>query len=157
MTIQTDFEHQAEAVFKAMTDPGFLVDRNLALGEISAEYDVAKAKNGMTVTAVREVRRVLPGVLAKLFDPVSVMDMTENWQSSGDGWVGEWTLDVREQPVIVTGKFELMPTETGCSYSVTHRVKAKVPFVSGQVEKFVMGQTTKGATDELEYLRNYLG
>jgi hypothetical protein len=40
---------------------------------------------------------------------------------------------------------------------VTHRVRAKVPFVSGQIEKFVRTQTAKGANDELEYLRKYLG
>jgi hypothetical protein len=157
MTIHTDFEHDAKAVFKAMTDPEFLVDRNLALGEISAEYDVTEKKKGTTLTAVREVRRVLPGVLAKLFDPVSIMDMTENWEPEGDGWVGEWTLNVREQPVTVTGAFELSPTESGCTYSVSHKVRAKVPFVSGQVQKYVMSQTAKGATDELEYLRKYLG
>jgi hypothetical protein len=66
-------------------------------------------------------------------------------------------LKVREQPVTVTATFELTPTDSGCSYSVSHRVTAKVPFVSGQVQKYVMTQTAKGATDELEYLRNYLG
>jgi hypothetical protein len=156
MTIHTDFEHGVEAVHKAMTDPEFLVDRNLALGEISAEYDVAEEGTGTTLTAVREVRRILPGVLAKLFDPISVMDVTENWQAKGDGWAGEWKLDVREQPVSVTGLFELVPTSTGCKYSVSHRAKAKIPFMSGQIEKYILGQTTKGATDELEYLRNFL-
>ena len=157
MTIHTDFEHDAKAVFRAMTDPEFLVDRNLALGEISAEYDVKADKKDTTLTAVREVRRVLPGVLAKLFDPVSVMDLTENWHPRKDGWVGEWILKVREQPVTVTGTFELIPTDSGCTYSVSHKVRAKVPFVSGQVQKYVMSQTTKGATNELEYLKNYLG
>jgi hypothetical protein len=156
MTINSDFEHDVAAVHKAMTDPAFLMDRNLALGEISAEYEVAEAKGGTTLTAVREVRRTLPGVLAKLFDPISIMDMTENWQSSGDGWDGEWTLDIREQPVMITGQFELMPTSTGCNYSISHKVKARVPFMSGQIEKYVLGQTTKGAYDELEYLRKYL-
>ncbi|MDH3788437.1 MAG: DUF2505 domain-containing protein [Xanthomonadales bacterium] len=157
MTIRTDFEQDAKAVFKAMTDPEFLTDRNLALGEISSEYEVSEGGDRTTLTAVREVRRELPGVLAKLFDPVSVMDITENWQAQGDGWTGEWYLQVREQPVTVTGQFQLVPSETGCSYSVTHRVRAKVPFVSGQIEKYVRTQTAKGANDELEYLRKYLG
>lgn len=157
MTIHTEFEHDAKAVFRAMTDPEFLVDRNLALGEISAEYDVSRDKENTTVTAVREVRRELPGLLAKLFDPVNVMDLTENWHPEGDGWVGEWKLKVREQPVTVTGTFELTSTESGCAYSVSHKVKARVPLVSGQVQKYVMSQTTKGAADELEYLKNYLG
>ena len=42
-------------------------------------------------------------------------------------------------------------------YSVKHRARAKVPFVSEQVEKFILGHTTRGAEDELEYLSKYLG
>jgi len=156
MTIRTSFEQDAAAVFKAMTNPEFLVDRNLALGEISAEYEVSEDKNSTTLTAVREVRRDLPGVLGKLFDPINVMDMIENWQAEGDGWKGEWSLQIREQPVTVTGQFELVPSDTGCTYSVSHRVKARMPFVSGQIEKYVRTQTARGATDELEYLRKYL-
>lgn len=156
MTVQCDFEHSVDVVQKAMTDPEFLVKRNLALGEISAEYDVDDKGKSTTLTAVREIRRSLPGVLAKLFDPVSVMDMAENWQAKGGGWVGEWTMNVREQPVEITGNFELVLTETGCSYKVSHHAKAKIPFLSGQIEKFVLEQTVRGAQDELEYLRNYL-
>lgn len=61
MTIRTDFEQDAKAVFKAMTDPEFLTDRNLALGEISSEYEVSEGGDRTTLTAVREVRRELPG------------------------------------------------------------------------------------------------
>lgn len=156
MTVQFDFEHSVDVVRKALTDAEFLIKRNLALGEISAEYDVDAKSKGASITAVREVRRTLPGVLAKLFDPVSVMDMAESWQAKGDGWVGEWTLNVREQPVKIIGNFELVLTGTGCTYKVSHQAKAKIPFLSGQIEKFVLEQTVKTAQDELEYLRNYL-
>ena len=40
-------------------------------------------------------------ILAALFDPVNVMDMTETWQADGDGWRGEWIMTVRGQPVII--------------------------------------------------------
>ena len=156
MTVQASFDHNVEAVYKALTDPEFLVDRNLAIGEISAEYNKKEDKGSTTIHAVREVRRTLPGVLAKLFDPVNVMDMTEKWQADGDCWSGDWTLDIRDQPVTITGQFNLVPTSTGCQYSVTHKASAKIPFLSGQIEKFILGQTSNGANDELEYLREYL-
>ena len=108
-TVQASFDHDVEAVFKALTDPEFLVDRNLAIGEISAEYNKKEDEGTTTLHAVRQVRRTLPGVLAKLFDPVNVMDMTENWQADGDGWSGDWTLDICDQPVIITGQFNLVP------------------------------------------------
>ena len=157
MTVHAEFEHNVQAVYDALTTPEFLVDRSLALRELSAECEVEKGEECTTITMVREVRRDLPGILAKLFDPVQVMDMTEKWRPDGDGWRGNWTLTVRGQAVTILGSFELAPTSTGCRYSVSHQARAKIPFVGNQVEKYILGQTVKGANDELEYLRDYLG
>ena len=85
------------------------------------------------------------------------MDMTEEWQANGDGWSGDWSMAVRGQPVTILGHFELTPTSDGCRYSVSHRARAKVALIGSQVEKFILGQTIRGAEDELEYLRGYLG
>jgi hypothetical protein len=156
MTVHADFEHEAQAVYAALIDPQYLVDRNLALGELSAECEVEQDGDCATIKAVREVRRKLPGVLARIFDADSTLDMTEEWRADEDGWRGNWTMTVRGQPVTIFGSFELLPTQDGCRYSVTHQVRAKVPLVREQVQKFILGETTKGARDELEYLRTYL-
>ena len=156
MTVQIEFDHDVQDVFEALTDPEFLVKRNLALGELSAQCDVKKGQKQTTITMVREVRRVLPGVLAKMFDPVNVMDMTEIWRPVGQGWSGNWDLDIQDQPVSISGSFELLPTARGCRYSVTHLAKVEIPFLRGQIEKFILGQTTSGADNELTYLGNYL-
>lgn len=157
MTVHAEFEHGIQTVFETLTDPQFLVDRNLALGELSAECEVEHDETSVVIKAVREVRRDLPGLLARFFDPVNVMDMIENWQADEKGWQGEWTMDVRSQPVKIFGSFKLVPSQQGCLYSVKHRARARVPLVAGQVETFILSQTADGARDELEYLREYLG
>ena len=156
MTVSFEFDHDVEIVYEALTEPQFLVDRCLDLGELSAECDVEEDEECTTVNLMREIRRDLPRIMAKLFNPVQVMDMQELWQAQGDGWRGEWTMDVRGQPITISANFELVPTKTGCRYSVTHRAKAKIPLVGKQVEKYILGQTGDGATDELTYLRDYL-
>jgi hypothetical protein len=155
-TVHAEFEHDVQTVYDALTTPEFLVDRSLALNELCTECGIEKNEGCTTIIMVREVRRALPGVLARLFDPVNVMDMTEKWEEDGEGWRGEWTMTVRGQTVTILGSFELVPTDNGCRYSVSHRAGAKIPFVGGQVEKYILGQTIKGANDELGYLRDYL-
>ena len=157
MTVHAEFEHDVQAIYNALTTPEFLVDRSLALSELCAECEVEKSKECTTISMVREVGRALPGVLSKLFDPVHVMDMTEKWQPDGEGWKGDWTMTVRGQSVTILGSFELAPTSTGCRYSVSHKARAKIPFVGSQVEKFILSQTVKGAHDELDFLKEYLG
>jgi hypothetical protein len=156
VSVSFEFDQDVPTVYQTLTEPQFLVDRCLALGELSAECDVEDDGDSTTVTLVREVSRDLPRVLAKLFDALQVTDMTEHWQATADGWQGEWTLDVRGQPVTVSASFELVPLANGCRYTVSHRAKAKIPLVGKQVEKYILGQTADGATDELQYLRDHL-
>jgi hypothetical protein len=156
MTVSFEFDHDVETVYETLTEPQFLVDRCSALGELSAECDVEEDEDCTTVNLMREIRRDLPRIIAKVFDPVQVMDMQERWRAQDNGWRGDWTMDVRGQPVTISANFELVPTKNGCRYSVTHRVKAKIPLVGKQIEKYILGQTSDGATDELTYLRDYL-
>lgn len=156
VAVSFEFKQDVQTVYETLTEPQFLVDRCLALGELSAECEVEEDQDNTTVSLVREVSRDLPRVLAKLFDAVQVTDMTEHWQAAKEGWRGKWTLDVRGQPVTVSASFELVPVKNGCRYTVSHRAKAKIPLLGKQVEKYILGQTTDGATDELQYLSDYL-
>ncbi len=157
MSVSYEFDHDVQTVYETLTEPQFLVDRCLALGELSAECEVEEDEHSTVVKLVREVSRDLPRVLAKLFDAVQVTDMVETWQPDGESWRGTWELGVRGQPVTVAASFQLEPTSTGSRYTVSHSARAKIPLVGKQVEKYILGQTASGATDELVYLRDYLG
>jgi hypothetical protein len=156
MSVTYQFDSDIEEVYQTLTEPQFLVDRSLALGELSAECDVTEDGDVTAVNLVREVSRDLPRIMAKLFDPVQTMDMVEHWCEEGDSYKGDWTIEIRGQPVTITARFELTPTAGGCQYSVSHQVKAKIPLVGKQVEKYILGQTGDGARDELQYLKDYL-
>ena len=156
MTVDVEFEHDIETVYEALTDPDFLVDRCLALGELSAECEVERTKKVTTVRLVREIRRDLPKFLARLFGNEQITEMTEKWVPSKEGWRGDWTLEVQGQPVTVFADFALVSTATGCRYRVSHRAKAAIPLVGSKVEKYILSQTSDGAEDELNYLKRYL-
>lgn len=157
MAVDFDFEHDVQTVYETLTDPDFLVDRCLALGELSAECDVEEGEEATVIRLEREIRRDVPRFLEKIFGSVQVTEMEETWRPHKDGWRGEWTLKVRGQPVTVFADFELRSTAGGCRYSVSHRAKAAIPLVGSRVEKFILSQTSDGAADELTYLRDYLG
>lgn len=156
MPVDFPLKHDIQRVYETLTDPEFLVDRCLALGELSAECEVEEDGEATVITLVREIQRDLPRLLVKLFDAVQVMDMTETWTPHGDGWRGSWEMKVRGQPVTVGADFELVPSAGGCRYRVSHRASAKIPLAGKAVEKYILGETTGGARDELTYLSRYL-
>ena len=76
-----EFEHEVESVYTLLTDPDFLVERCLQLGELEASCDVEE-KNGMTVVKLtRKLERDLPGGLSNIMGPVQTMHITEHWRS----------------------------------------------------------------------------
>ncbi len=96
MSVRYEFEHNAETVFAKLTDPQFLVDRCLSLGELEASCEVEEQQDQTVVSLTRKVKTDLPRFLAKMLDPVQTMHMTEQWQSAGEGsWTGEYTFEVK--------------------------------------------------------------
>jgi hypothetical protein len=158
MPVHYEFEHNAESVFTKLTDPQFLVDRCLSLGELEASCEVEEQQDQTVVSLTRKLKSDLPRFLAKMLDPVQTMHMTEQWQSDGEGgWTGEYTFDMEGQPVCIRANFELYPTDAGCCYSIEHRVKANIPLIGGRIEKYIHGQAEQGCADELGYLQEQLG
>ena len=152
MSVSQDFKADVDAVYALLTDPDFLVERSEALGEEHCECEVEEYEDETVITLTRTVRRDLPAFLAKMFNPVQTLNMTETWRPNGDGWEGDLEITVKGQPVVIRGEFTLKPSKKGCSYTVSHTCKAKIPLVGGKVEKFVLSQTGDGARDELAYL-----
>jgi uncharacterized protein YndB with AHSA1/START domain len=157
MTIEYHFKASADKVFALLTDPDYLVDRSLALGELSAECSVDETAGGVVITMTREVERKLPSFLAKLFDTRQKVELVERWKQKGKAREGSYTLKVIGQPVTVSAALRLEPTgRSGCTYTVTHTAKAGIPLIGRKIEGFILEQTADGARAELDHLKNQL-
>lgn len=158
MSMDYEFEHDAESVFNLLTEPQFLVDRCLAMGELEASCEVEENAGATVVSLTRTLKRNLPRFFAKMLDPEQTMHMTEKWQPDGEGgWNGDYTFEMEGQPVCIRAKFELYPTDAGCCYSIEHQVEANIPLIGGRIEKYICGQAEGGCTDELAYAQDQLG
>lgn len=157
MAMSYEFDCDVDSVAALLNDPQFLVDRCLELGELEAECEVADEGDTTVIHLTRKVERDLPAFLSKIFDPVQTLQMTEEWQSDGEGgWSGEFAIDIEGQPVSIAANFELYPTAAGSCYTIEHQVKARIPLIGGKVEKFVLRQTKDTCRAELDYLRDQL-
>ena len=135
-----------------------MVERSIAIGELSADCEIEDDGTTTTIRMNREVERDdLPKFIAKLFNPVQTLKVTEEWQSDGNDKVGTFSVDVVGQPVAVMAKLKLTETDEGCEYSIEHSAKASIPLIGGKIEKFIIGQTAGGVEQEINYLREQLG
>jgi len=156
MTSSYSFSNDIGTVFDKLTDPDFLVQRCVAMGEKNIQCNVEGDGRKTTVILSRTIKRDLPAVLAKMFGAENHMVMTEKWEDLGNSKIGNYTVEVQGQPVTLSAKFKLKATDSGCEYSIDYACKAKIPLVGGQVEKFILGQTEEGMRKEMDYLKSRL-
>lgn len=158
MSLEFTFSKSADDVFDLLCDPDFLVERSIALGEISADAEVDEDDKGkVIITMRREVKRDLPAFLAKIFNPQQVINLREEWQQIGSNYIGKGEFTVEGQPVVVKADFALKSTDSGCVFSVKYSPKAKIPMIGGKVEKFIEGNCVEGSRKEMEFAAKKLG
>lgn len=152
MSLEFTFASSPEEVFDLFCDPDFLVDRSIALGEVSADAEVDEDDKGkVIVTMRREVKRDLPAFLAKLFNPQQVINLREEWQQIGSNFIGKGEFTVEGQPVTVKTEMTLKASPKGTTYSVKFTPKANIPLIGGKVEKFIAGNCEDGTRKEVDY------
>jgi len=156
MDLRFQFDHDVDSVFQLMTDPDFLVNRSMALGEISATCEVEEKGKRTVVKMTREVERDFPSFLARLFRSNQKIEQKETWQNLGAKKRGCYTVEVAGHPVTINARFELAPTDSGSEYTITYLCEAKLPLIGKRVEKYILSQMREGATQELEYLKKQL-
>ena len=152
-----EFDYAIETVFQLLSDPDFVVERSLALGDLESECEVYEEDERLVVASKRQIVRDLPSFLKKVFDPVQRMALTEKWVADDEGgYSGEQHIVIDRVPLTITASIELFPTDDGCCYRITHRAKAKIPLIGGKLEKFAQAQAQEGAQDDMRYLAQSL-
>ncbi len=156
MAVEYRFKHDIGTVYDLLTDPQFLVDRCIELGGLSAEGEAKEIGVDTVVITHRTTNSDLPGLLKKLIGAEQHYTLEETWQAAGDGWRGRMTVDIKGQPLDISAQFELKPIAGGCVYRLKPQVRASIPVIGKQVEKFILQQFENDANSELAYTGNYL-
>lgn len=156
VSVEYEIEADMEQVYALLTDPDYLSQRSLDLGELSVEIEVTEDAGETIVSMKRTVARDLPAFLAKVFSSEQEFELVESWRDTDAGKQASYSLNFLSQPVTVTAEIVLTPSDAGCIYAIEHRCKAKIPLIGGRVEKFVLGQVIEGCDDELAYLAEAL-
>ncbi len=156
MSLTFDFDQPADRVFALLTDPDFLVERNLALGDLESECEVEEDDREIRVTTRRQKPVELNALLQRFFDPVQRVQIDEVWQRDGKGWRGSYEAAIAGQPVTVAASFGLKPRGKGCRFEITHTCSVKIPVVAGRIKKIVLAQAADESRAELGFARDTL-
>lgn len=156
MSVSRHFDADAETVAALMTDPDFVVDRCLAIGELSAECHSEEDDGTVTLHTTRVARQELPGFLTKLVGEEQTLTVHEIWHASDGGHRGRYTVKSARAPIEIEGRFTLRPDGEGSLYRVEHRFHVPIPLIAGRIEKVLRRQITATVEAELDYAADRL-
>ena len=146
-----------DKAFSMLSDPIFINARNLAIGELESDCRVEKQDNKTVLYITRRIMRDnVPKALSKVIKPVQTVEFVEQWHKEGDSMVGHYKSDIAGMPVKVDADIKLTPSPNGCTYTIDHTARAKIPLVGRLVEKFIISQTGDGVGAEIDYLNGQL-
>lgn len=157
MPLRYELNHDVETVLNKLSDPEFLADRLVAVGEDRPEVEVTEEDGKPVIFLKRAATRDLPKAFAKIIGTTQRFEQTEKWYPEGTGWRGEYHIDVLGAPVTIDATFDLLPGDGGSVYTIEHFPKANIPLIGKAIAKFLVGQTREGCIKELDYLSETLG
>ncbi|WP_405233452.1 DUF2505 domain-containing protein [Lentisalinibacter salinarum] len=161
MAVSRRFDADVESVAALMTDPDFIVDRCLAIGELSAECHADEDADSVTLHTTRVARQDLPGFLTRLVGEEQTLTVHEVWRNVADGgedrYTGRYTVRSAMAPIEIEGRFTLEADGSGSLYEVEHRFRVPIPLIAGRIEKVLRRQITATVEAELAYAAERLG
>ena len=156
MSLKFTFPVDIEEVYELLTSPDFLVDRNVALGDIDSECEVEEAGSDLLMTIKRTRQLDMPAFLANVLGGNPIFHIEEQWQAVEDCYEGSSTTTVGSQSGTVHTEFTLSPTRKGCEYKISHSAKIKIPIVGRKVEKYIINTAAEDVKKEMDYLQSAL-
>lgn len=156
MSIKFRFKRSVDAVFEALTDPDFLVKRNMALGDIETDCEVDRGDGQLLVKQLRTVPLDVSPFLQMIFGVAQTVQVEEVWNQTASGWLGQIKVEFDGQPLRINAKFSLEKAPGGALYEVSHQVSAKIPLVGRRIERETLEKVNENVVRELEMARLWL-
>lgn len=156
MSVEYLYPYEAEDIANLLMDPDYLKQRAKAVGEKNVTTKTFTKGDKTIVKRHLEKELDLPQFLKRLFNPLQVVEITEEWQSTGLNFVGKAVYDAGVLPVSMETETIVQDTEEGCAVSIHFFIKVNMPIIGKRVEKFIVSNFVAGADKAFGFLADYL-
>lgn len=136
-TLTFDYSVPPADVAALLQDPVYLRSRSESAGEHNIEVTVEPAPGGVQITVAREKDVDVPAFAKMVLGSARRAVESTFWRQSGDQWLAEYKIEVGGVPVNTKGRSTLAPSGSGCRYTTTFEVEAKIPLIGKRIEGFV--------------------
>lgn len=157
VNVDNKYAHGIETVMTEFRNPEFYVQKFEWVGDRNVRVnDHGESEEAFWIETQREVPVDVPGVLKSILGEWNDTVQKEHWVADGEGYRNELELSSEGVPVSITGTMYLTGDDTQCVNRIEMRISSSVPFLGGQLEKFVAGKTLQGLEYEYDFISQYM-
>jgi hypothetical protein len=120
-----------------LQDPIYLRYRSESAGERNVDVRVEPEAGGVRITVSREKDVDVPAFARMLVGSKNRAIESTLWRSEGDNFSAEYSIEVPGLPVKTEGRSSFAPSASGCRYTSTFQVTARIPLIGGKIEALV--------------------
>jgi hypothetical protein len=156
MQVQHAYDVAPRALYAVLTDPAYLAARSARFGGVGTPT-VEQADRHTVVHTPRALPMdAVPGALRRFAGDGTLVQVDEWTDVTDDRVEGRWTAEVGSVPLELDGTHEIRVDGDGARYTVTARVKVRVPVVGRAAEKSVDEHLATLVTKELAFAEDWL-
>ena len=153
------YPFSVETAMQHFTDAEYLRTKYAALNaeDISLK-PVEKKGESVVIANERSVPVEVPSFAKKFISPMSKISQKDTYNPSGDGYEGDWRIEMKGAPVVASGKLRLTPTADGkgCEHEVSADIDVSVPLVGKKIAAALIGDTLDAIEAELAYNKTHI-
>jgi hypothetical protein len=136
-TVTFDYPDVPADVVGLLQDPVYLRYRSELAGERNIDVRVEQSPSGVRVTVSREKDVDVPAFARAVIGGAKRAVESTAWRAEGDRLCADYTIEVPGLPVRTQGKSTFVASGSGCRYTSTFQVNARVPLIGGKIEALV--------------------
>lgn len=161
MSVVQEFPAPPSRVYALLTDRAFLEGRLADCGGVDPEIVTLDASDRSATVTIRQAipASVLPPMVATLMAGNPVTERTENWRQDGDGYLADFSVNVKGAPASLKGTMTLAPAGDGGAAStltVQGNAAVPIPMFGGKIEEVIASQIGELLQMEGDYTRSRL-
>ena len=152
------FTAPASAVHAAFVNRDFLAERLRVLGGKGAQLLDYTERGTEVALKLRQGVDAghLPSAARALIKGDLVVERAESWRPDGAGFAGDTSAVVSGVPGEVKGRFALVDSGAGSTWTTTGEVKVRIPLVGGKIETAIADQVRKLLAAEAQLTADWL-
>lgn len=159
IAVQHRYKASLKDVVESLSCPKYITKKYIDLGAQAVnvdEHDCNEDGGRIAYSYKSRSPDDLPGPLKMLAQEWTLLKHAENWVRKADEWHCDYTVELEDVPVKLSGSMHLRAEGEGCVNDLQLNITCPIPLIGPMIEEFVSKDSERQIEEEYQYIKAFL-